>query len=96
MQRVAAAVLAVLLLVSAAPRKPSPAAPESVPHPIAQFLRELSRDGARTVTFKATAVGTRFYFEEPAGVTIYRFQKGAYVKEQFLRATTLAQALKKR
>ena len=74
---------------------PSSAAPSALPHPIAQVLRSMSNDGRRTVTFKATAVGTRFFFEEPAGVTVYRFEKGEYVKDQFIRGTTLPKAVKR-
>lgn len=70
-------------------------APAAVPHPIAQFLRELSRDGGRQVSFKCTAVGTRFFFEEADGVTVYRFDDGNYMKEEFLRNTTLAKAVKR-
>jgi hypothetical protein len=98
--------LAVLLLLftvsllSAAPRRPSPTrppsvAPQALPHQMAQFLRSLSADGGRQVTFKATAVGTRFYFEESGGVTVYRFERGNYVREEFLRGATLPNAVKK-
>ncbi|HEX9986593.1 MAG TPA: hypothetical protein VGF69_25275 [Thermoanaerobaculia bacterium] len=97
--------LAVLLLVatavSAEPPKatakpaPKPVAPETMPHPMALFLSSLSGDGKQQVTFKATAVGTRFFFEEPGGVTIYRWDNGGYKKEEFVRNTTLAKVLKK-
>lgn len=93
--------LAVLLLflgigVSAAPAKrPQTIAPEAVPHSIALFLGTLSDDGGRAVTFKATAIGMRFFFEEPGGVTVYRFDKGRYVKEEFLRNFTLSRAVKR-
>jgi hypothetical protein len=87
----------VLSLVAATPKRPAPVrlAPDALPHDIAQFLRGLSRDGSRQVTFKATAVGTRYFFEEPGGVTVYRFQNGQYVREQFLGGSTLAKAVKK-
>lgn len=87
----------VLSLVAATPKKPTPArlAPEALPHEIAQFLRHMSRDGSRQVTFKATAVGTRFFFEETGGVTVYRFDKGKYVRDVFLPGSTLAKAVKK-
>ena len=87
-----------LTLVAASPKKPAPplpAAPDVVPHPIALFLGSLSRDGARQVTFRATARGTRFFIEEPTGVTVYRFDKGRYVKEEFVRGATLAKMTKK-
>ena len=86
-----------LSLVAATPKRQTPAriAPASLPHEIAQFLRGLSRDGSRQVTFKATAVGTRFFFEETGGVTVYRFADGQYVREEFLRGSTLAKAVKK-
>jgi hypothetical protein len=47
------------------------------------------------VTFKATSVGTRFYFEEASGVTVYRFEKGSYIKEEFLSGATLPRAVKR-
>jgi hypothetical protein len=100
MRRIALSFLSLMLalsLVAATPKPPTPAriAPDAVPHDIAQFLRGLSRDGNRQVTFKATAVGTRFFFEETGGVTVYRFTNGKYVREEFLRASTLANAVKK-
>ena len=30
-------------------------------------------------------MGVRFFFEEPGGVTVYRFDNGKYIKEEFLR-----------
>lgn len=75
--------------------KPSPIAPTAVAHPIALFLNQLSNDGKRQVTFKASAIGTRFYFEEPAGVTVYRFDNGQYVKEAFLAGAKLPTAMKR-
>jgi hypothetical protein len=102
MQRPLAGLIVLLLAVSlsgAAPKKkstpPAPAAPDVVPHSIALFLGSLSKDGARAVTFKATAIGTRFFIEEPTGVTIYRYDKGHYVKQEFVRGMTLAAAMKK-
>ena len=87
----------VLSLVAATPKRQTPAriAPDVLPHEIGQFLRHMSRDGSRQVTFKATAVGTRFFFEETGGVTVYRFDQGKYVRESFLPGSTLAKALKK-
>ena len=95
--------LAILLLIAALPlagapakkKAPAPVAPPAVAHPIALFLNELSNDGKRTVTFKASAMGTRFYFEEPAGVTVYRFNNGQYVKETFLAGAKLPGAMKR-
>lgn len=77
------------------PPPPAPAAPDVVPHSIALFLGGLSKDGTKQVTFRATAIGTRFFLEEPTGVTVYRFEKGLYVKEIFMRNTNLAAAKKK-
>jgi hypothetical protein len=91
-------VLLSLTLLAASPKKkalPTPAAPDIVPHSIALFLSSLSRDGARQVTFRATAVGTRFFIEEPAGVTVYRFEKGRYLKEELVRGSTLAKVTKR-
>jgi hypothetical protein len=96
--------LATLSLSAAAPKRtpaaparkpPATVAPLALTHPIAQFLRSLSNDGRRPVTFKATAVGMRFFFEETTGVTVYRFEKGEYIKEEFLRGSTLAKAVKR-
>lgn len=90
--------LLALFLLGAAPKKstpPVPAAPDVVPHSIALFLGSLSKNGARQVTFRATAVGTRFFIEEPSGVTVYRYDKGHYVKEELMRGAKLAAATKK-
>jgi hypothetical protein len=93
------AVIAVLLAftVSAAPAKKRPItnAPEDVPHAIALFLCEMSKDGGRQVTYKARALGVRFFFEEPSGVTVYRFDDGKYIKEEFLRNYSLDRAVKR-
>jgi hypothetical protein len=62
---------------------------------MAQFLRTLSDDGGREVRFKATAVGKRFFIEEPAGVTVYVFEGGDYRRETFLEKTTLGKAVAK-
>lgn len=95
--RKAAALLLLLAVGSSAapPKRPAVFAPEAVPHSIALFLGSLSDDGGRQVTFKATAVGVRFFFEEPGGVTVYRFVGGRYVKEEFLKGSTLNRAVKK-
>lgn len=86
-----------LPLAATAPRRRVPVtiAPDAVPHAIALFLGTLSRDGGRQVTFKATAVGMRFFFEEPTGVTVYMFDQGRYVKEEFLRGYSLTKAVKR-
>ena len=80
---------------TAAPAAPAPFAPAQIAHPQALFLKQLSKDGARQVTFRATAVGTRFFLEESPGVTVYRFVNGTYVKEEFLRGVKLPAAVKK-
>lgn len=100
MRRLAGLIALVLLLVAAAPKKktpaaPAPAAPDVVPHSIALFLGSLSKEGQRQVIFRAQAMGTRFFFEEPSGVTVYRYDRGHYVKEEFLRGSRLAAAMKK-
>jgi hypothetical protein len=95
-------VLLFVLAVSvsaATPKKaklPSTYAPEAVPHSIALFLGSMSNQGGRAITFKATAMGTRFFFEEPGkGVTVYRFENGSYIKEEYLRNFTLDRAVKR-
>ena len=91
-------ILLALTMIAASPKKkapPAPAAPDVVPHSIALFLGSLSREGARQVTFRATAVGTRFFLEEPTGVTVYRYDKGHYVKQEFARGITLKTAMKR-
>lgn len=95
-------VFIVLLLTStvafAAPRKkaaPKTVAPDRMPHEIAMYLKNLSADGKKSVTYKATAEGTRFFFEEPSGVTVYAFDGTGYTKSEFLRGYTLARAVKK-
>jgi hypothetical protein len=100
MRRLAGLIVLFVLIVAAAPQKkkaapPSPAAPDVVPHSIALFLGSLCKDGSRQVTFRAQAMGTRFYLEEPTGVTVYRYDRGHYVKEEFLRNVKLAAAMKK-
>jgi len=98
MRRTAILILFVTLSLSAATPKKKPAAtiaPADIPHPIAQFLRTLSKDGGRAVTFKASATGTHFFFEEPSGVTVYKYVNGKYVKETFLAGTKLATAVKR-
>jgi len=95
MKTALALVLLATISMTAAPKKAAPIAPAAVAHPIALFLNELSNDGKRQVTFKASAVGTRFFFEESAGVTVYRFANGQYVKETFLAGTKLPSVMKR-
>lgn len=89
------AALVVSVSGSAAPPKKTPIAPPAIAHPIALFLSELSNDGTRQVTFRANAMGTRFFFEESGGVTVYRFVEGQYVREAFLRGAKLSGAMKR-
>ncbi len=70
-------------------------APELVPHPTAMFLASLSGDGRQQVTFKAAAMGTHFFFEEPSGVTVYNYDGRGYRMQTFLKGYTLAKAIKK-
>ena len=98
MRKVAGLILVAMLTVSAAPKKksaPSSVAPDTFPHSIAMFLGSICKDGGRQVTFKARAHGVRFFFEEPGRVTVYRFEKGQYVKEEVLRGVTLDRAVKR-
>jgi len=101
MRRLTLVLLLAMLVLGAAPKKktapppPAPTAPDTVPHSMALFLKSLCKDGTRQITFRANAVGTRFFIEEPTGVTVYRYDKGQYVKEEFMRSAKLAAALKK-
>ena len=71
-------------------------APATIPHPMAMFLGSLSKNGKEKVTFRASAFGTHFFLEEPAGVTVYVFDDSVgYRKQTFLKGSTLASALKK-
>lgn len=79
--------------VSAAPAKT--AAPEIIPHSTALFLGSISDDGKQKVTFRAQALGTRFFFEEPGGVSVYAYDGAVYRRETFLKGMTLAKAIKK-
>ena len=92
---VIAALAAALSGSAAPPKKAAPMAPPAVAHPIALFLNELSKEGKRQVTFRANATGTRFFFEEAAGVTVYRFVDGQYVREAFLSGAKLSGAMKR-
>ena len=81
----------------AAPKAPAPkaVAPPAIPHAVAMFMATLSGDGKTKVTYAATAHGTRFFFEETSGVTVYSFDGDGYRKSEFLKGATLAKALKK-
>jgi hypothetical protein len=71
-------------------------APPTIPHPMAMYLQTLSNSGADKVTFRASAIGTHFFLEEPAGVTVYVYEESVgYRKETFLKGATLAKAMKK-
>lgn len=89
--------LAAIALLGAAPApKTKTIAPATLPHPIAMFLANLSAEGKRKITFKAAAIGTRFFFEEASGVTVYNYDgNDGYRKETFLKGYTLTKALKK-
>ena len=100
MRRVVAFTILILALtLSGAPAKkkttPAAIAPPEVPHSIALFLGSLSNNGSKQVTFKATAVGMRVFFEEPTGVTVYRYDRGRYVKEEFVRSGTLTRVVQR-
>jgi hypothetical protein len=109
-RRVVLALAAVLLLAAApkpsakkraTPASPKPAAhatsvaPEFVPHDIAMFLAGLCKDGERNINFKASALGTHFFVEEPGGVTVYLFQGSSYRRDVFLPGATLRNAIKR-
>ena len=71
-------------------------APPTIPHPMAMYLQSLSNDGKDKVTYRASAIGTHFFFEEPSGVTVYVYEESVgYRKEAFLKGVTLAKAMKK-
>lgn len=99
MQRAVAVVLLLLLafpLLAAAPAKPPrTVAPRSIAHGNAMFLASLCNDGKKKITIKALAIGTRFFLEEPAGVTVYAFDGNGYQKENFFKGLTIDQAMKK-
>ena len=71
-------------------------APPTIPHPMAMYLQSLSNDGKDKVTYRASAVGTHFFLEEPSGVTVYVYEESVgYRKEAFLKGATLAKAMKR-
>jgi hypothetical protein len=92
-------VLAVLcpLLLGAKKSQPVKNAPDALPHTMALFLASMSKDGTKTVTFRATARDTYFFFEEPSGVTVYVWDQpsGAYRRSEFIKASTLPKAIKR-
>jgi hypothetical protein len=91
----AASLIFTVYAFAAAPPPPKSIAPATIPHPMAMFLGELSKDGKEKVTFRASALGTHFFFEEAAGVTVYVYDASVgYRKETFLKGATLAKALK--
>lgn len=80
---------------SAAP-PPKSIAPATVPHPMAMYLSELSKEGKQQVTFRAAAMGTHFFLEEPSGVTVYVYDETVgYRKDAFLKGSNLTKAMKK-
>jgi len=75
---------------------PKNLAPATIPHPMAMYLSELSKEGRQQVTFRAAAIGTHFFLEEPNGVTVYVYDETVgYRKDAFLKGFTLAKAMKK-
>lgn len=109
-QRTVTAVAIVFLLVAAAPKsktlkKPATGsravanatalAPDVVPHNIAMFLAGLCNDGQRNVNLRARAMGTHFFLEETAGVTVYVFEGTGYRRNAFMPGAKLRDALKK-
>jgi len=86
---------AVLLFAAAMSAPPKTAAPEMIPHSAALFLASLSNDGKQSVTFRAQAVGTHYFFEEPGGVSVYSYDGTQYRRETFLKGLTLSAAVKK-
>src|SRR4051812_13293712 len=84
------------ITVAAAAAAPKAIAPPTIPHPMAMYLQTLSNDGKEKVTFRASAIGTHFFLEEPAGVTVYVYEESVgYRKEAFLKGATLAAAMKR-
>jgi hypothetical protein len=91
---VAVVLLAAATAFAAPPPKPKIVAPDVFPHPTAMLLNSLSNGGKSRVSFRAAAVGTRFFFEEPAGVSVYVYDGLNYRREAFLKKTTLEKAMK--
>ena len=102
MQRAVAVVLLLLLAspalpaAPAKPKAPNTVAPRSIAHGNAMFLASLCGEGKKKITIKALAIGTRFFLEEPVGVTVYAFDgNGGYQRENFFKGLTLDQAMHK-
>ncbi|MDQ6801594.1 MAG: hypothetical protein M3041_12225 [Acidobacteriota bacterium] len=95
LSRTIAALCLLACTLSAAPPPPGRVAPDIMPHPTAMFLAALSGDGRHQVVFKAAAMGTHFFFEEPTGVTVYFYDGRGYRKQTFLKGFTLTKAIKK-
>ncbi|MBV9496684.1 MAG: hypothetical protein JOZ54_20740 [Acidobacteria bacterium] len=74
---------------------PKTIAPPSIAHGNAMFLASLCSAGKQKVTLKAQALGTRFFLEEPSGVTVYAFDGNGYQKENFFKGLSLDQAVKR-
>ena len=86
---------ALILFAAMSSSAPKMNAPETIPHSAALFLASLSNDGKQKVTFRAQAVGTHYFFEEPGGVSVYSYDGTQYRRETFLKGMTLAAAIKK-
>lgn len=89
---------AVIALAAPPPKAivPKTLAPATIPHPMALYLSGLSKEGKQQVTFRASAIGTHFFLEDPTGVTVYNYDETVgYRKETFLKGSTLAKAMKK-
>jgi hypothetical protein len=80
-----------VVLVLASPVFAAP--PAAISHPTAMLLAKISN--GKKITFRAQTAGERFFFEEPAGVTVYTYDGKGYQREAFLKGTTLAQAMKR-
>ena len=87
------ALLVASTAIAAAP--PRRVAPDVISHPTAMFLATLSGDGRQEVTFKAAAMGTHFFLEQPGGVTVYGFDGVGYRRQAYLKGSTLTKAIKK-
>lgn len=90
---VAAVLLAATTAFAAAP-KPKTVAPDLLAHANAMFLNSLSNGGKSRISLKAAAIGTRFFLEEPAGVSVYFYDGHNYRREAFLKGATLEKAMK--
>lgn len=92
----ATSTLATAALAAPAPPKRVPTvAPSSIAHGNAMFLASLCGAGKKKITIKAMAIGTRFFLEEPVGVTVYAFDGNGYQKENFFKGLSMDQAVRK-